>query len=123
MSVLGEKTAAKPGPRFCTLEYRPRKQSSDSECTGSIILLVVKEECGVLQLRARQDWQSSVDEEDRDYLDALMCDFMERAQFRPEALFQQLCFLGSGPLVTREAGSLSADRVDLLDLCATFKLL
>lgn len=114
-------TVIKHEPRFCVLEYRPQMPHAGSDWTGSIVLLAVRDENGILHFSVRPDWQPGILDEDRDYLDALLADFLERAQLDPEALFQQLCALGVGPLITREVGAQLADRPDLLALAASFK--
>ena len=114
-------TVIKREPQFCVLEYRPQMPRAGSEWTGSIVLLVVKDENGALHFSVRPDWQPGIVDEDRNYLDALLADFLKRAQLDPEALFQQLCALAAGPLITREVGSQLADRPDLLALIANFK--
>jgi hypothetical protein len=40
-----------------------------------------------------------------DYLEELLKDFIERAKTDPAALFNQICSLAVGPLVTRATGS------------------
>jgi hypothetical protein len=51
---------------------------------------------------------------DREYIDELLRDLMDRARERPEEVFQQLSSLSSGPLITdsvewKEVGDLLGD--------------
>ena len=61
-------------------------------------------------------------EEDLEYLQLQVKDFLERAKREPAALFNQLSSLGMGSLVTQEVGSNLADDSSLqtlLKLCRT----
>jgi hypothetical protein len=84
---------------------------------------VVKDEKGLLQFFVCPDWKSGVTDEDRDYLKALLADFIERAEYDSEALMRQLSSLECGPLIVREIGSQLVDYPELLELSATFDML
>lgn len=106
--------------RFCALEYRPGAQWSTPPSAESVILLVVEDDEAGLRFLLHPHLQSLILAQDRDYISALLKDFSERAKLHPEDLFQQLCTLSVGPLITYAIGSQLSDFPQLLELCATF---
>jgi hypothetical protein len=71
-----------------------------------------------LKLYVDPHWRELVQTEDRDYLESLLKDLVERAQQEPETIFKQLSSLGVGPVVTAEVGtnfSESAKRSSLIE--------
>jgi hypothetical protein len=75
---------------------------------------------GSLRFLVSPDWRSLVRTEDVNYIRALLEDFPERAKEQPEGLFEHLCSLGVGPLVTRQTGERISDHVALVKLCSEF---
>jgi predicted NAD/FAD-binding protein len=72
---------------------------------ASVILLVLRDHEGNLRFLAHPDLGSTVQDEDRVYLQSLLQDFKERASLDPDSLFQHLSNLAVGPLVTRAVGA------------------
>lgn len=75
---------------------------------------------GDLRFLVDPGWRATVREEDRQYLESLLGDFLERAKEQPENLFKQLSSLEVGPLVTQETGEQISDHPGLLELSARF---
>lgn len=98
-----------PNYQFCALEYRPQDQRNVSQPAASVILHVLKDDKGNLRFFVRRDWCTLVEEEDIDYIESLLRDFLECAKLRPEKIFKQLFSVGVGPLVTQEVGSENSD--------------
>ena len=61
-----------------------------------------------------------VQEEDLDYIQSLLKDFLVRAKREPAALFKQLSTLGMGSLVTQDVGSNLSDDSSLHELLSRF---
>jgi hypothetical protein len=70
-----------------------------------VLLLVLQDEGASLRFLIRTDWQKIVQKDDLGYIEALLQDFVLRAEQDPVALYKQISSLGVGPLVTREVGS------------------
>jgi hypothetical protein len=81
---------------------------------------VLKDARGDLRFLVDPGWSAVVREEDREYLESLLGDFLERAKEQPATLFKQLSSLGVGPLVTRETGEQISDHPRLLELSSRF---
>ncbi len=107
-------------PHFCALAYRPKPEGKTPPCVESIIVIVVKDENGNFRFLVSPTYREVVQGHDLAYIDSLLNDFKERAKLNSEALFQQLCSLGVGPLVTQEAGPSLATHPILLELCRRF---
>jgi hypothetical protein len=60
------------------------------------------------------DWRELIDPADRNYIDAVLKDFLERAKNDSESLFAQIVSLSVGPLITMDVGS------NCLDLYSNF---
>ena len=108
-------------PQFCIVEYRT-KQSDSLEPKAKHVILValfhLDEEDDRCKLRLFVDphWREFVQEEDRNYVESLLRDFVGRAEQDPEMLFQHICTLGAGPLVAAEAGTGFSDSPSRLTL-------
>lgn len=105
---------------FCALEYRGHSKDIHMSLEASIILVVLKSVENDLSLLVHPEWRSMVEKQDLTYLESLFQDFLERARLRPEALFEQLCALGVGPLVTRKVGSQLSDEPWLKSVLSSF---
>lgn len=106
--------------KFCALEYG----GQDLEKGTTIILLVLEDtKDGRLNILVHPDWQSIVLPEDFQYIGSVLDDFLERAKEEPGHLFEQVCSLGVGPLVTHQTGERVSDYPHLLELCSQFSQL
>ena len=81
---------------------------------------MLKDASGDLRFLVDPGWRAVVQEEDREYLESLLGDLLERAKEQPETLFKQLSSLEVGPLVTEEAGEQISDHPRLLELSSRF---
>lgn len=81
---------------------------------------MVKNDNGNFRFLVSPTYREIVQGNDLAYIDSLLNDFRERAKQNPEALFQQLCSLGVGPLVTLKAGPCIATYPALVGLCLRF---
>jgi hypothetical protein len=102
--------------QFCALAYRAQA----SGWATPIFVLVLKDASGDLRFLVDPGWRAVVQEEDREYLESLLGDLLERAKEQPETLFKQLSSLEVGPLVTEEAGEQISDHPRLLELSSRF---
>lgn len=59
-------------------------------------------------------------EEDFEYIQSLLADFLDRATHDPASLFKQLSSIGMGPLVTQDVGSDIASDPSLEELLSKF---
>ena len=106
--------------RFCVLEYRPvRDESKESACDSRAILLVIEEE-HQLQFFATADFRSIVHKADLEYIEQLLKDLPMRARRDAKVLFDQLCSLSVGPLITGKVGTFDANSADFEQICAGF---
>jgi len=101
--------------QFCALAYRAQASGR-----ATPIVLVLKDARGDLRFLVDPGWRAVVQEEDREYLESLLGDFLERAKEQPETLFEQLSSLEVGPLVTQETGEQISDHPRLLELSSRF---
>lgn len=62
-----------------------------------------------LRLLVAPDLASIVCEDDRNYIDELIADFVKRSAEVSNSLFQQLCSLSVGPLITHQLGLVDND--------------
>jgi hypothetical protein len=81
---------------------------------------VLRDGEGNLRFLLHPDLHSIVQQEDREYIQSLLADFLERAKREPAALFKQLSSLGAGSLVTQEVGSNLEDDSSLKELSSRF---
>jgi hypothetical protein len=105
-----------PQRQFCVLKYRRR----GGEDGAPILVVVILDREGSLEILTHSDWRNLVEPIDAEYIDSLFLDFKQRATHHPEELFEQLCWLGVGPLVTIQAGESISDHPALLELCDSF---
>jgi hypothetical protein len=104
LGVEKENPALNNGLQFCVLEYKPHNQAAVSMRLAPILLLVLRNEKGSLNILVHPDWRSIVQYEDLEYFDCLFRDFLERAETDPDDLFKQVSSLGVGPIVTKDIG-------------------
>jgi len=81
---------------------------------------VLRDARGDLRFLVDPGWRAVVRAEDREYLESLLGDFLERAKQQPATLFKQLSSLGVGSLVTQETGEQISDHPNLLELSSRF---
>jgi hypothetical protein len=107
-------------PSFCALEYIPESLGDPLPTSKNVILLVTLDaECGLCFLihpRLHQIVKSI----DLPYIESLLEDFIERVRLNAVLLFEQLCSLTVGPLLTRTIGEQIVDHPDIHDLALQF---
>jgi hypothetical protein len=106
--------------QFCALEYSPQGLRIAASSVDAVVLIVVRAEDETLRFLLHPEWRTVIQHEDLPYFESLLSDFLERAKVDPEPLFNQLCSLGVGPLVTREAGLSLSNHPNLMELCSGF---
>jgi hypothetical protein len=109
-----------PQVEFCALEYRPQAWSEASSGAALVIVLVLRDKERGLRFLVHPELRNIVGEEDIVFIESLLLDFSERAKLHPAALFNQLCSLGVGPLVTQEAGSDISEYPPIKELSSRF---
>ena len=98
-----------PKGQICTLVYQEH-ESLGSETAPEIVLLVAKnEQSEGLSLFVNPAWREFVASRHWEYMGDLLEDFKERKRLEPDALFQQLCSLRVGPIITHEVHLLDMD--------------
>ena len=90
-------------PQFCALVYNPR-QNPDSLSLEKIIVILVGSKPKEVNILVRPNWQTIVEEDDRDYVQELLKDFKLRLRLDPEGLLKQASLLSAGPLLTYASG-------------------
>lgn len=85
-----------------------------------ILVLVLKNQEGRLQILVSPDLRTIVRGDDLAFLESLLQDFTERAKLHPEALFKHLSNLGVGPLTTHVAGPNLSEYRSIQDLSSKF---
>ena len=75
---------------------------------------------GTLRFLVNPDLKSIVHTDDLAYIQSLLMDFLERAEYEPQDLFKQLSSLGVGPLVTKMVVTGPAEYESLSDLILKF---
>ncbi len=95
-------------------------QSDIPTDTEQIILIIIKDRNGKLHFSVSPTLNQIVTIHDMLYIKSLLRDFIQRAAIRPLDLFQQLCSLDVGPLVTKEVGSNLVDQPHLWELLSRF---
>ena len=108
-----------PVAHFCALQYSAREMIGPT-ALETIIVLLIRYESGALRVLSRQDWPSIVQPKDLEYIRELLFDFRERASSAPDALFQQVSALSTGPLVTYAVGTRS-DLKSFMELLQLFE--
>jgi hypothetical protein len=81
---------------------------------------VLKDEDGHRHFLVHPELRAMVEGYDLPYLEPLLRDLKERAQFDPDGVFTQLSSLAVGPLVTTQVGPNIADSPSLVTLCSRF---
>ena len=120
MALTPNRTEA-PSFGFAPWNTGHRIRAADASRDESIILIVLNAPNGDLSLLVSPTLRQIVQGSDLAYIDSLLKDFVVRATLRPSALFEQLCSLGVGPLVTYELGSSLTDHPHISQLCSSFK--
>jgi hypothetical protein len=85
-----------------------------------VVLLVLRSEDESLRFLVHPEWRTIVQGEDLAYIEALLRDFLDRAEMNPEALFQQISFLGVGSLTTQKVGLSLDDHPHIQELSSGF---
>ena len=73
--------------------------SAAESAAGEIVFLAVKRGHS-LRLYAHRDLRDLVSKQDLEFVQDLLEDMLQRAQHSPDELFEQLCDLSIGPVVT-----------------------
>jgi hypothetical protein len=84
------------------------------------MLLVLKDEEGRLRFLVHPEWRGIIRAKDMGYFESLFHDLLKRAKLHPDTLFEHLCSLVVGPLVTREVGSNLEDSPPISQLTVRF---
>ena len=100
-------------PQFCVLAYRTQPADSVEPKQKDAILsafLDLDEETEQYKIKIFVDpnWRKFVQNKDREYIELLLGDLVQRACHDAEMLFKQLCSLNVGPIVTSEVGMTSS---------------
>jgi hypothetical protein len=109
-----------PQRKFCALEYTPEAIGCPLTTTTNVILLVIRDaECGI-RLLIHPRLREIVKAIDLHYIELLLEDFIERIKINAALLFEQLCSLSFGPLLTRAVGEQIVDHPEINDLALQF---
>ena len=84
---------------ICALRYQGSRAQADAKSDGGVILLAVLGRTG-LRFYASPSFKEQIQKVDLPFLDELVKDLVERARVEPDLVFQQLCDLSMGPVVT-----------------------
>jgi hypothetical protein len=95
-------------------------RAQDSARAAPIFLIVFRAANGSLHILVDPGWRSVIGARDLEYIGSLLHDFLGRAKEEPAALFEQLCTLAVGPLVTHETGERISDHPALEELSSRF---
>jgi hypothetical protein len=76
-----------------------------------------------VNLLVHRDLEHIILPEDRTYIESVLADFRERIRIDAVGLFQQLCSLATGPLLTREVGDFPTDPSPIHQIQSEFSLL
>ena len=87
--------------QICTLSYAENEYNNQVSCDSAVILLLV-EQNQLVDIYVNPDWQDFARPTDREFIEAILCDFKERASVSPNALFKQAQAISIGPLLTHE---------------------
>ncbi len=104
----------------CVLEYRRRGVDYATRADTQVVLLALMQEANVLRFLVNPELESIVHAADLAYIQPLLKDFLERAEYEPRDLFKQLSSLGVGPLVTRSVLTGPSAYESLSDLIQEF---
>jgi hypothetical protein len=86
--------------RICTLVYRENENYGSERSSGTALLIAKWEQSGGLSIFANAAWRNFVLPKHQQYIEDLLGDFGERGS-EQEGLFQQLCSLHVGPIVSQ----------------------
>jgi hypothetical protein len=113
-------TSSGPQPKFCALEYNPAPVGSPLPTTKNVILLVIRDAECELQFLISPRLRQIVKDIDLPYIDSLLKDFIERVKLNAALLFEQLCSLSVGVLLTWAVGEQIVDHPEIRDLALQF---
>lgn len=100
--------------------YLPPSAQHDPSPEQQTLVVVILTNAGDLHMFLNPAWEKIVRPEDHDYFDELWADFAQRARVAPEALFEQLTSLSTGPIATSAVGAHLSDYPDLQELVENF---
>ena len=104
---------------FCALKYQPAAPlKGESSGAGQVVLLVVRGGKGELAFYFCPDLWRLASGAEFLYLKDFVLDLPRRAKRYPDLLFQQLCSMSVGPLVTHMVGVNGVDDLELISTCA-----
>jgi hypothetical protein len=109
-----------PQPRFCALEYIPGSGACGLQNAKNIVLLVIRDAEFELRFLRHPRLHQVVKATDLHYIESLLADFIERVRYDAAHLFEQLCALSVGPLVTRTVGEQTVHYPEIHDLALQF---
>lgn len=90
--------------RCCLLQFTPRGWGHwISSLSPKALVMVIEQEDGSLQFLIERDFEQRLKVDDIAFLLDVVRDFPTRSKTAPRALFEELCALNAGPLVTRKA--------------------
>lgn len=89
--------------RFCVLRYN-RGWRTNVFDTGAAILVALLDESGKIILLTDMQWEKLVRSEDLSMLKPQLDVYSLRSVLEPKALFEDLCAVKDGPLLTQEMG-------------------
>ena len=108
------------GNLFCTLEYTPSSQCDGIPSIRRVIILVLQEAKSALRFLIHPKLDEIVAPIDLLYIQSLLRDFLERVRLHAEQLFQHLCSLAVGPLLTGTVGEIPTSPSDYALLASCF---
>ncbi len=106
--------------QFCSMEYRQQGWEGILSRFRTVVLIVLCDEEGKLRFFVHPNLRTVILEEDVDYIQSLLADFLDRATRDPVSLFKQLSSIGMGSLVTQDVGSDIASDPSLEELLSKF---
>ena len=117
--VLRSADAGQSKRLFCTLKYRPvMPANARSSAAEPVALLAVRGGKGELAFYFSPDLWRLASGPEFLYLKDFVLDLPRRAKRYPDLLFQQLCSMSVGPLITDMVGVHGVDDLDLVSTCA-----
>lgn len=102
MNLKTNPSTKKQSGQYCVVAYTASESEFSPLRDGPPILLAHLSPDSGLSLFVNSRWPDIVDHEHKDYFRSLLEDFALRAKLDPGGLFQQICSLNVGPLVTRD---------------------
>lgn len=102
------------------MEYNPPSLIPAPAHVPPIFVLAISDSRDDLHFFVNPEWPAIVQDEDSEYIESLLRDWVDRAGMQPEALFKQLSSLGVGPLLTREDGDDLSSNAAYAGLLSTF---